>query len=220
MKIKKLQSSEYKLLKLNLIKSKILKKNHTKNKISLNDIEFRFKKALHLIYLYHSSNKKILFVGNPLTINKEISYLLRNTNHIFIPKSTWISGIITNQNSFLKSILKKNNLNYKLSQRVLQLKKKSDLIVIIDKNFESIALKESYFSRVPTIVLNSDLNPFDTFSSYKIPGNFIASKNNLKNNFFYSLLLATLKRSNLMKKHFKTHSKLNLISKVKKIKIK
>jgi hypothetical protein len=202
MKIKKIQSKNYKLLKFNLIKSKILKKNHYKKSIKLEEIEIRLKKALNIIYLYHINNKRILFVGNPLNINKEISQALKSTKHIFIPKSFWISGIITNQNSSFNSIFKKEGNINKISQIVLKLKNKSNLVVIIDKNFEEKALYESYSSRLPIISLNSDLNPFDQKSSYKIPGNFTFSKNNFKNNFFYSLLLSTLKKSNIVKKHF------------------
>lgn len=219
MKIKKIQINSYKLLKLKLIKSKIFKKDHLIKNLIIEDIESRLKKALKIIYLYHINNKKIIFVGNPLNINKEIIKLLKNTNHIFIPKSAWIAGIITNSNPSFKFLLKKSiNLN-KISQRVLQLKKKSDLVVIMDKKLDLIALEEGYSSKLPIITLNSDLNPFDHKSSYKVPGNFILPKNKFKNNFFYSILTSTLKKSNFQKKRFKylTH-KLRTISVFKKSK--
>jgi ribosomal protein S2 len=219
MKIKKIQHNHSKLLKLKLIKSKILKKDHIIKNLTVESIESRLKKALKIIYSYHINNKKILFVGNSLNINKEIVKLLQNTNHIFIPKSAWIAGIITNTNPSFKFLLKKSVDLTKISQRVLQLKKKSDLVVIMDQNLDLIALEESYSSKLPVITLNSNLNPFDNKSSYKVPGNFIFSKNKLKNNFFYSILLSTLKKSNLQKKKFKclTH-KLRTISVFKKSK--
>lgn len=203
MKIKKIQSNNYKLLKLKLIKLKILKKDHIIKNLTVENIESRLKKALKIIYLYHINNKKILFVGNPLNINKEIAGLLQNTKHIFIPKFAWIAGIISNNNNSFKFLLKKSVNLTKISQRILQLKKKSDLIVIIDKNLDLIALEEGYSSKIPTIVLNSGLNPFDSKSNYKVPGDFVLYKNKLKNNFFYSILLSTLKKSNLQKKKFK-----------------
>jgi hypothetical protein len=89
----------------------------------------------------------------------------------------------------------------------------------MDQNLDLIALEESYSSKLPTITLNSDLNPLNTKSSYKVPGNFVFSKNKLKNNFFYSILLSTLKKSSIQKKKFEslTH-KLRTISVFKKSK--
>jgi ribosomal protein S2 len=107
MKIKKIEHNNYKLLKLKLIKSKILKKDHLIKNLTIESIESRFKKALKIIYSYHINDKKILFVGNSININKEIVKLLRNTRHIFIPKSAWIAGIITNINPSFKFLLKK-----------------------------------------------------------------------------------------------------------------
>lgn len=202
MKIKKIENNKYKLLKLKILQSKIIKKNHIINNITLETIESRLKKALQLIYLYHVNNKKILFVGNPLNINKEIIKILKNTNHVFIPKSAWIAGFLTNNKASFKLLLKKNsNLNL-ISQRLVQLKNKSDLIVIMDQKLDQIALEESYSSKIPVISLNNNLNIFDFKSNYKVPGNFIFSKNKLKNNFFYSILISTLKKSILIKKKF------------------
>jgi ribosomal protein S2 len=218
MKIKKIEQKNYKLLKFNLIKSKIFKKSHFLKNITLEDIEFRLKKILNLIYLYHISNKKILFIGNPLTINNKIKNLLINTKHVFIPKSAWITGIITNQNLYLKSLFKqKTDVLNSISERILQLKKKSDLIVIMDQNLDTKALEEAYKSKIPVVALNADLNVFNNKINYKVPGNFIISKNKLKNSLFYSILLAILKKADFFKKRFKNMSwyKLNTIKKIK-----
>lgn len=206
MKIKKIQNNNYKLLKLKLIKSKILKKNHLIKNVTLEDIESRIKKVLKLIYLYHINNKKILFVGNPLNINKRMIKFLRNTNHVFIPKSAWLAGIITNNQTSFKFLFKKNTNLTKISQKILQLKKKSDLVVLMNKNLDNIALEESYSSKLPVISLNSELSPFDFKSSYKVPGDLSFYKLKFKNNFFYSILISTLKKSNSIKKNFKTLS--------------
>jgi ribosomal protein S2 len=203
MKIEKIQNNtKYKLLKLNLIQSKIFKTPHLTNKISVDDIEIRLKKALKLIFFYHVNNKKILFVGNPLNINKEISKLLKKTKHIFLPSDAWIFGVITNifyssSSYFLEKETKKVNILY---QKISKIKKKSDLVVIINENTELQAFKESYTARLPIITLNSNLNPFEDKSSYKIPGNFIRSKSKTKNNFFYLILLTTLKKAQKIKK--------------------
>ena len=185
MKIKKnIENKKYKLLKFNLITIKIIKKIHIKKNLLINDVEARLKKALKLIYIYHINNKKIIFIGNPLNINKKLIKLLRTTKHMFVPKSTWISGLITNKKSIKK---------------VLKLKK-IDLVVIIDKKNEIIALEESYSFKLPIITLNCDLNPFDSKSSYKIPGNLVRLKDKLRNNFFYLLLLSTLRKAEKIKK--------------------
>ena len=62
MKIEKIKCNNYKLLKFKLINAQNLKKKHYLKNITLEDVEFRLKKALHLIYLYHISNKQILFI--------------------------------------------------------------------------------------------------------------------------------------------------------------
>jgi hypothetical protein len=208
MKIKKVgYKDKYKLLKFNLVSSKIIKKSHVdmveNEKSTIDEVESRLRKALRLIYLYHINSKKILFVGNPLSINNEITKLLKKTKHIFIPKSAWISGLITNQKSSFNLFFKKESkINNTLYQKLLLLKKKSDLVVIMDEKTESQSLDESYNERLPIITLNSDLNPFNFKSSYKIPGNFICAKNKLENNFFYLILLAALKKAEVFKKRF------------------
>ena len=218
MKIEKVTYNKYKLLRINTIKSKVYKKKHYLKNITLEDIEYRLKKALFIIYSYHLNNKRILFVGNPLNINLKIQKILGKTKHLFIPKDTWVKGIITNQNSSLKSIFKKSDENNgKISKIILQLKKKSDLVVVMDKDVDVDALKESYTSRTPVISLNNYLSQFDLKSSYKVPGNFILQKNNLTNSLFYSLLVSTLNRSNRIKQKFpKTQHKLNTTNIFKK----
>jgi ribosomal protein S2 len=207
MKIENESINKSKLLTVKLIKSKIYKKKHYLQNIRLEDIEYRLKKALYIIYSYHIHNKQIMFVGNPLQINKEIKEILQHSKHIFIPKDEWISGVITNQHKSFKFLLKKQkNNSIHISKRLLELKKKSDLIVIIDEEINIKALTESYIAKVPVISLNSVLNTFNKKSTYKIPGNFIISKNTITKNVFYSILLATLSRSNQIKKKFPTIS--------------
>lgn len=202
MKTEILKNNKHKLLKLKLIKSKILKKKHFLNDITLENIELKIKKALYLIYLYHLNNKRILFVGNPLNINKELTKFFIKTKHIFIPKSSWIAGVITNQYSSFKSHFKQESQINKISKRLLQLKKKGDLIVIIDQQVEMQTLNESYIAKLPVISINNNLTSFDEKSNYKIPTNLVSSKNKINNNLFYSLLLTTLKKAQLVKKKF------------------
>jgi ribosomal protein S2 len=219
MKIENTIKTKYKLLKLKIIKSKLFKKNLYLKNMTLEDIVVRIKKALHIIYLYHINNKRILFVGNSFAISKEMSKLLKNTKHTFIPKSTWIAGVITNQYSSFKSMFKQETKLSKVSQKLLQLKQKSDLVVIIDQNFERTAIEESYTAKLPVVVLNSNLNPFDFKSNYKIQGNFNSSKNKIKHSLFNSILIATLKKAARIKKTFtKLFPKLKTVSTIKKSK--
>jgi len=196
MKINKIQSYNYKLLKLKLIKTKVYKKNHN-NFIKIENINNRLKKALHVIYKYHIHNKKILFIGTPIHLDMKFKKLLKNTKHILIPESLWMNGIITNRTACLKYLSKNQKLvNNKISTMLLNLKNKSDLIVILNTSNNYVALNEGYLTRIPIISLNCDLDISDVKSSYKIPGNFQFKKKKIRANFFYSILTAIFKKAN------------------------
>lgn len=198
MKIKKDKNlNKYKLIKLRIIKARIYKKPHYLKNIVLEDIETRLKKALHIIFRYHMNDKRILFVGNPLNINKKIKKLLKKTYHTFIPKHAWVNGIVTNRKLTVKPVEKNNSLIRPLAKKLLQLKRKNDLVVIMDSKFEHNALKESHAVRLPVISLNCDLSPSNSnaVSSYKIPGDFILQQQEIENSFFYSVLSTVLLKS-------------------------
>jgi len=193
MKINKIKSYNYKLLKLKLIKTKIYKKKHN-GFIKIEDIISRLKKSLHIIYKYHINNKKILFIGTPINIDTRFKKLLQTTRHILIPEFLWMNGIITNQFSCFKYLSKNQNLiNNKISEILFKLKNKSDLIVILNNN---PALDEGYLARIPIISINCDLDISDRKSSYKIPGNFQFRKKKIRDTFFYSILIAIFKKAN------------------------
>ena len=77
-----------KVFNLKLLKTKVYTKqkkiNHNKNKM----VELHLKKAFSIIYKYHTTNKKILFIGTPVNKNQQFNHLLLNTNHIFISNLT------------------------------------------------------------------------------------------------------------------------------------
>ena len=185
------------LLKLKLIKTKIYKKNHTFTDLKIEDIEHRLKKGLQVIYKYHIKKKKILFINNSSTLETKIKNLLKNTNHIFMIHHLWWNGkTINNKQSISKTPTKqKTSFN-----KILQLKYKSDLIVILDKKINNYIIEENYKIKTPTIFLGNDLNIFDNKSSYKIPGNFLLAKKKIRNNFFLTLLKTTLKTKKNKKK--------------------
>lgn len=198
---KKIQ--DYKLLNLKLIKSKIFKKKHCLKNINIKDINCRLRKALRIIYLFHASKKRITFVGNPLNINKKISKILQELGHKFLPTSAWMAGILTNRYNSLKWLFKKEkNILNKISQRLLNFKKRNDLVVILDKNLNFVALDESYKSKIPIISLNNNLNPFELGSDYKVPGDFLVSKGEIKNNLFYAILVSIFRKATVTKFKF------------------
>lgn len=190
MKIKNIIKNQNKLLKLKLIKTKIYKKKDTFTNLKIEDIEYRLKKGLQIIYRYHVSGKKILFVGNSSAIETTIQNLLKNTKHMFIPEYLWLSGAITNKQPSYTNSAKKTLYN-----KTSKLKNKNNLIVIFDKQINDDIVTEGYKTKIPIIFLGNNLNIFDVKSSYKIPGNFLLAKKKIRDNFFLALLGNTLKKA-------------------------
>jgi ribosomal protein S2 len=197
MKIQNLTLKKNKVLKLKLIQTKVYNKKQYLNNIKIEDIEFRLKKIFYIIYKYHIFNKRILFVGNPLKLNIEIQKILKNTKHIFVPNSIWISGALSNK-KYYYTYLSKNqqNINNKISEILFKLKKNINLVVILNENSNLDILNEAYIARIPVISINSDLNMHFNKPSYKVPGNFQFVNKKIRDDFFYSLLLSTLKKGN------------------------
>jgi ribosomal protein S2 len=142
-------------------------------------IELHLKRALQIVYKYHISHKKILFIGIPKNFQKKFSNLLRNTKHITIPKSVWINGVLSNRSAIFrhlylkrqKNIEKKNRLQNKTIYFLMSVIKQPNLIIIFNQNLEKNAITETYKLKLPIITLNNNIF-FDTKPSYKIPGNF------------------------------------------------
>lgn len=169
MKLKSIISQDTKLVKLQLIKFKTYKQNHNLEKHKHNTyeyIELHLKKWLQIISNYHFSNKMIFFVGLPVNTQKTCTKLLDQTNHIFIPKNTWVKGVFTNKISILKYIYQKVNSNFDgINQNqnlkvLLTIRKKPDLIVLFDIKNESMIFNEVVKLRVPIVAIttNSKIN--------------------------------------------------------------
>lgn len=200
-KLKKVRKHSNKLLKLKLSLSKIYNKNHYLQNIKLKDIEYRLKKAFHVIYKYHFYNKKILFVGTPIYVTPKFQKVLRNTKHFLLPETIWVNGILTNKVSFFKHLFKnKKSQNLKISKFLFQLQKKFDLVVLLNEFNNKIVLDESYLTKIPIISLNSNLSIQENKPSYKIPGNFQFFNKKICDNFFYSILTAVFKKVKKIKK--------------------
>ena len=207
MKIKKIPQRRNKLVKLKLIQTKIYTKEQYLENIKIEDIEYRLKKICYLIYKYNVFNKRILFVGLPFNITLKLQELIKNTKHIFIPNSVWISGAISNKNTDFSNLLKnKNTTKNRISELLFQLKKNIDLVIIInDSDNSNDILNEGYVARIPVVMLNTNLNICFNKPSYKVPGNFKFVNKKIRNNLFYSLLISTLKKGST--KVIKTHYK-------------
>merc|ERR1739838_180928 len=66
-------------------------------------------------------------------------------NHIFLSHSNWVYGMLTNKNSFIKSLKNKNDKRLKdiNLKKYITKKKKPDLIVILNIDNNHDILKES-----------------------------------------------------------------------------
>jgi ribosomal protein S2 len=196
MKTEKVLKYQNKLIKLKLVETKTyIKKQYIIN-IKLEDIQYRLKKIFFIIHKYHVYNKKILFIGAPFNFNSQINNLFKTTNHIFIPHSTWIKGALSKKKLCLKHLLD----DEKMSELLVKLKRNVDLIIILDDELpnEDI-LNEGYISRIPIILLNSNLNIIFNKPSYKVPGNFHFGSKKIRDNLFYSMLISTLKKGDKYK---------------------
>lgn len=180
MKIKKnIIKQKNKLLKLKLIKTKIYKsKPYNNNLLSIEDIEYRLKKSLQIIYNYHIHNKKILFICDTFNF-KEIKHILKNTKHSVISEILWKRK-------------KKLSNNNSISQILLKLKRKHDLVVFINEKLNKEIFKENHNFKIPSICFNNNLN-FKSY--YTIPGNFIYSNKKIRNNLLCSLLISIILKS-------------------------
>lgn len=198
MKIVKLAKKQTKLLNFNELETKnsSYKKKHL-NYVLKKDLEFRLKNVLNIIFKFHSENKKILFLGTPIRLNKQLKELFKNTNHSFIPEKIWLNGILTNTKSIFKFLFKKyfkkniNNLKF-----LFNLTCKKNLIIFLNESLSLNPLIEFSKKRIPTISLNYNNTNLNKYSStYKIKQNLNNIKNKSINNLFFSILTTTLKKA-------------------------
>jgi ribosomal protein S2 len=207
MKIEKVFKNRNKLIKLKLIQTKTYIKKQYITNIKLEDIEYRLKKIFHIIYKYHTCNKKILFIGTPFNFNSHISRVFKAMNHIFIPHSVWIKGALSNKKLCFKHLLEheKTSKN-KMAELLLKLKRNIDLVVVLDELNNEDILNEGYISRIPIILINSNLNIIFNKPSYKVPGNFHFALQKIRDNLFYSMLVSTFKKGDKYKYLFNKYA--------------
>jgi len=155
------------------------------------------KNVLNIIYEYHRSNCKILFIGFPEFKNDKFTILFEKTKHYYIPSKTWINNIIINRSQVLDHLQLKtsysdfNNKNSNIIKnlnKIFKIRKKPDLIILYNQKFEQNAFRESILSNIPLITF---LNSSDLSNQvkYKIP---IGTQNKISERFCYFLLKSIL----------------------------
>lgn len=160
MKLKKLKFKQ--ILKLHLLKHRVYDQSSIKNNninmatdSNLNETIFNLKKALQVIFQYHTQNKRILFVGAPSKLESKINKL---TNHIAVSQDINVQGFISNySNKFLldtKQLNKQKTVQFKLL--LPKLLKKPDLVVIIAHEKVETINKECAVAKLPIIDFKSE----------------------------------------------------------------
>ena len=196
MKLQKLQKFKSPNLELQILKLYSKKKNfNQKTEIKLTEILLN--KIANIIYLYHITNKTILFLGFP----KNFTKILKTTKHIVVPEFMW-------QNNMFNNNVISNNKKTKIPKNIFKLqtklKKKVDLIVINNLDSNQIAFKESYLARIPAITITKKFDISKIKSNYNSSGSYHFFTEKEKNtNFFYLFLKTVIVRA---KKNYNNRS--------------
>lgn len=136
-------------------------------------------KIANIIHNYHISKKKILFVGFP----KELTDILQKTEHAQIP-TVFLNSISDNS-------VNQNNTKTpkKISQLILSLKKKTDLIIIYNSNLKLDTLKKSYLYKTPILIISKKFQIYKISEAPMSKKDYNFSVERIENiNYFYSLI--------------------------------
>ena len=209
MKTLKSLETKFSLLKYKLIETEIYDKRQYVKNIKIEDIEYRLKKILYIIYKYHILNRKILFIGAPLNISYKLKKFVQN-NHVIVPNKIWERGALGNKTTCFKHLAKNSRIvkNKTLSNFLFELKKNVHLIVLFEdsKNYLEILSEAHKLQKTPIISISSDIrnlykNDYQQRKpTYKTFGNFKFNSKSSKNSLIYETLLSILKKGNKDKK--------------------
>ena len=95
MKIKRLGVLKYSLLKVCLLISG--KQNTLLENLNNYKSERNFRQLLKLLYNFHYSRKKILFVIPKYLYNSKYSVYIKNSHHYVFLKNSWLNGLVCNR---------------------------------------------------------------------------------------------------------------------------
>jgi len=166
------------------------KKNSFYSKFSLKFTEVFLNKIAQIIYRFHFSNKKMVFLGFP----SHFFQILKKTKHVVIPERIWYNNIFRDNNTLFLKIKKKKIPNNMLKQ-ILKLKKKTDLVILYNLSNNTTAIKESYLARIPTITIYDKLNIVNHQTISESTGNYNFVSEKIENtNFFFSFIEAVLRK--------------------------
>ena len=189
-----------------LIQLQILKLHYKERsyafKTSLKQTEIHLNKISNIVYKYHITDRKILFIGFP----NKFAEILSGTRHLVLPEYIWFNGMLSNRTrlsspSSQTTAKKQAKMPLNLHQLLLKLKKKLDLVIVYNLNDKATAVKESYLSRIPVITLSGNLDILNNNATYKSPKSFnFVNEKITHNNIFYSILKTTLRRAISAKK--------------------
>jgi hypothetical protein len=194
----------FKLLNLKLANSGLIIKRVIEENLShLLIIASQIKKVLRVIYQYHINKKRILFIGNPLYVNAKLARMLKKTKHVFIPRGAWVAGHIADRFARATQMTHKKSKIKLFSIR--NLKKKSHLVVIIDRSLDFVALKEHHSAKIPIVALNDNTKMFNETGTYKVSAKLAYLRSELAELLFYSLLVSVFKKAG--RKNYKYYSK-------------
>lgn len=191
MKLKNIRIKKYKLMRLYLAKYEVYKKNKFSLLISdviLDRLEISFKKVLFVIYQYHIYNKRILFIGLPISTDKSFLNVLLKSNHIFVPRFAWKRGFLVN-----KDFISKKSLNFSYFKKFKDIKENPHLVVIFNEEKLHNIVPECQRLHIPTIYFGSLPTCLDGLT-YVVEGNFVNRK--IKN-FFLFLIYSILKQTKI-----------------------
>ena len=187
-----------------------------KNSIHIIDltqtVEF-LKNALEQVHKTISSGGKILIVSTKKQASEQVSGLAQETGQFFV-NYRWLGGMLTNWHTIQNSIKRLKKLDEQLSKEnsgftkkeilkfnkekeklqrslggISEMKKRPDLIFIIDTNVESLAVAEAKKLGIPIIAV-LDTNSDPTGINFPIPGNDDARRSI---NLYCDLLKNTIK---------------------------
>jgi hypothetical protein len=171
MKLKNQKIKKYTLTKLHLSKYQAYKGSLFSSTDSniLENLELTLKQALNLIHLYHSNNKRILFIGFPYIKNK---YILKYLKHNFLPKNLWVKGLFGNKTSVFKKSKNKNSI-----LKTFSTQNNPDLIVFFNPKLkDTIILEELYKTGQPLICLGTEPSFSTSYATYNVPAFFFNKK--------------------------------------------
>nr|YP_009495390.1 ribosomal protein S2 [Cylindrotheca closterium]AWQ64037.1 ribosomal protein S2 [Cylindrotheca closterium] len=170
MKLRKLEFKQ--ILKLHLLKHRTYEQSLVKNNnmnlvtdLSLNETVFNLKKALQIIFQYHTKNKRVLFIGLPTKLESKINI---TTNHVALPQDLNIQGLISNRsNKNLRSVKQTSKQKtVKFKSLLPKLSQKPDLVVVVAHEKVEAIHKECAVAKLPIINFRTEELSKETWSTY------------------------------------------------------